>query len=420
MYNIFFVSCAEKEMEGKISLLELQERIKTGIERSVPGSIWITAEISEINNNISGHCYLDLVDYKEGERGVAAKARGMIWSSVNRVLKPYFETTAGAPLSVGMHVLLKVQVQYSQVYGLSLGVLDIDPSYTMGEFELRRQRTIRRLKEDGCFDLNAQLVLPLLPRRFAVISSSTAAGYRDFIKHLHENEYGFSFQTELFQAQMQGDEAPQSIIKALDEVVAFVGSAMEESFDAVLIIRGGGSAMDLSCFDDYHLAMNIAQFPLPVITGVGHDRDYHVCDMVAHTWLKTPTAVADFILDIFMQEDMHLASLFQRISLTLSQKINHENLLLERFADRLRNSAANALREQERRLEILQLRLKGVNPADILAKGFAIAVIDGKKAVGIGDIQTGRQVSLIMQDGVVEFTIGEIVHAAKKNKRVNN
>lgn len=396
----------ENRMEEKISLLRLQEMIKQGVERSVPGTVWVTAEISEINNNISGHCYLDLVDYKEGERGVAAKARGMIWSSVNRILKPYFETTAGVPLGVGMRVLLKVQVQYSQIYGLSLSILDIDPAYTIGEFEMKRQKTIQRLMSEGCFDLNSQLPLPLLPRRFAVVSSVTAAGYRDFMKHLHENEYGFTFSTRLFQSQMQGDEAPQSMIAALDEIAAV--QLTEDTFDAVILIRGGGSAMDLSCFDDYELSANIAQFPLPVITGIGHDHDYHVCDMVAHTWLKTPTAVAGFILDLFMQEEMRLGSLFRRISAVLSVKISREEGALEIFLRRLRIAASDLLKERERGLERMELRLKGANPADILAKGFAVAMIDGKKVWGIEDVKEGVM-TLLLKDGTAEFTISDVV-----------
>lgn len=393
-------------MEEKISLLRLQEMIRQGVERSVPGTVWVTAEISEINNHVSGHCYLDLVDYKEGERGVAAKARGMIWSSVNRMLKPYFETTAGVPLSVGMRVLLKVQVQYSQVYGLSLSIQDIDPAYTIGEFELKRQKTIQRLMSEGCFDLNSQLPLPLLPRRFAIVSSVTAAGYRDFMKHLHENEYGFRFCTRLFQAQMQGDEAPQSVIAALDKIAA--AQQAEDAFDAVILIRGGGSAMDLSCFDDYELSANIAQFPLPVITGIGHDHDYHVCDMVAHTWLKTPTAVAGFILDLFMQEEMRLGSLFRRISASLSVKISKEEGALEIFLRRMRVAASDLLKERERHLERVELRLKGANPVDILAKGFAVALIDGKKVSGIEDVKEGVM-RLLLKDGVAEFTISDIV-----------
>ena len=393
-------------MEEKISLLRLQEMIKQGVERSVPGTVWVTAEISEVNNNISGHCYLDLVDYKEGERGVAAKARGMIWSSVNRVLKPYFETTAGVALSAGMRVLLKVQVQYSHVYGLSLSILDIDPAYTIGEFELKRQKTIQQLMSEGCFELNSQLPLPLLPRRFAVVSSVTAAGYRDFMKHLHENEYGFTFSTRLFQAQMQGDEAPQSIIAALDEIAAL--QLRETAFDAVILIRGGGSAMDLACFDDYELSANIAQFPLPVITGIGHDHDYHVCDMVAHTWLKTPTAVAGFILDLFTQEEMRLGSLLRRISAALSVKISREEGALEILFRRMCTAASDLLKERERGLERLELRLKGANPADILAKGFAVAVTDGKRVSGIEDVKEGVM-SLLLQDGIAEFTVSNLV-----------
>ncbi|MEG0518711.1 MAG: exodeoxyribonuclease VII large subunit, partial [Bacteroidales bacterium] len=196
-----------------------------------------------------------------------------------------------------------------------------------------------------------------------------------------------------------------------------IAMGKENDFDAVILIRGGGSSMDLSCFDDYELAMNIAQCPLPVFTGVGHDHDYHVCDMVAHTWLKTPTAVADFILDIFMQEQMHLASIFQRISLTLTQKISAETLKLERMADKLKNAAVNVLREQEGRLEMLRLRLKGATPSEILAKGFAVAVVDGKRAFAMQDIKEGGRMELLMQDGIAEFTIGSVIyHKTEKNK----
>lgn len=412
MYNIFFVSWRKKRMEDKISLLELQEMIKKGVERSVPGQIWITAEISEINQNVSGHCYLDLVDYRQGERGIAAKARGMIWSSVNRVLKPYFETTAGAPLSVGMRVLLKVQVQYSQVYGLSLGISDIDPSYTLGEFELKRQQTIRRLKAEGCFDLNSQLELPLLPRRLAIVSSVTAAGYRDFTRHLEENEYGFGFYTRLFQAQMQGEEAPRSIIEALDQIAQV--QEQEKAFDAVILIRGGGSVTDLACFDDYDLACNLAQFPLPVITGVGHDHDFHVCDMVAHTGLKTPTAVADFIIDIFMQEAMRLESLLQRISRVMTLRISRENSALDLLINRLQSAAQGKVREEVRRLDVAEARLKAADPADILSRGFALALMEGRKVSGIADVKEGGM-TLVLQDGQVEFIIARVVKKIKKN-----
>lgn len=390
-------------MEEKISLLELQERIRRGIEGAVPHQVWITAEIGEMKNHPSGHCYLDLVDYKEGERGVAAKARGVIWSSAWRMLQPYFLSAAGVPLSKGLNVLLKVQANFSAVYGLSLNILDIDPSFTVGELELRRQQTIKRLQQEGCMEMNAQLQLPPLPRRIAVVSSATAAGYRDFMNHLHKNEYGFRFSTELFPAQMQGQEAPESIIVALDKI-----AEREGEFDVVAILRGGGAAMDLLCFDDYSLAVNIAQFPLPVITGIGHDHDYHIADMVANTWLKTPTAVADYFVDIFVQQEQYLMHLFQRISLTLAHKISTERHRLLTLHNTLVQNVANLLSCRRQQLEMLRLKVEAADPARILGSGFAIVAVGGKRA-GAEDIVEGARVKMVLGDGEVEFVVGEIV-----------
>lgn len=390
-------------MEEKISLLELQERIKRGIEGAVPGVLWVTAEIGEINSHVSGHCYLDLIDYKDGGRGVAAKARGVIWSSTWRMLRPYFHTTAGVPLSKGLNVLLKVQAGFSTVYGLSLNILDIDPSFTVGELELRRQQTIKRLQQEGCMEMNAQLQIPSLPRRIAVVSSATAAGYRDFMKHLQGNEYGFRFHTELFPAQMQGDEAPLSIIEALDAI-----ASREGEFDVVVIVRGGGAAMDLVCFDDYSLAVNIAQFPLPVVTGVGHDHDYHIADMVANVWLKTPTAVADFLIDIFVQQEQHLMHLFQRISLTLAQKISAERHRLLAVHNAFVQASANLVSSRRQQLEMLRLRVAAADPARILGNGFAIVAVEGRRA-SAADIVEGARVKMVLRDGEVEFTVGEVL-----------
>lgn len=395
-------------MEEKLTLLDLQEKIKRGIEGAVPGAVWVTAEIGELNNHYSGHCYLDLIDYKEGGRGVAAKARGVIWSNVWRMLKPYFETTSGVRLEKGLHVLLKAQVSFSPVYGLSLNILDIDPSFTVGELELRRQKTIERLKGDGCMEMNPSLQLPALPRRIAVVSAETAAGYRDFMKQLHQNENGFRFCTELFAAQMQGDDAPQSIISALERI-----AERSDEFDVAIIIRGGGAAMDLVCFDDYNLALNIAQFPLPVITGIGHDHDFHIADMVAHTWLKTPTAVADFFVGIFVEQEQYIMYLFQRISLTLSQKISAERQKLALLRNSVVQGAANLVSNGRRTLEMLQLRINAADPAKILGNGFAIVAVDGKRA-SVEDIREGCRVRMVLADGTVEFTVGEVASVEKR------
>lgn len=397
-------------MEEKLTLLDLQEMIKRGIEGAIPGTVWVAAEIGEFNEHYSGHCYLDLIDYKEGGRGVAAKARGVIWSNVYRMLKPYFETTAGVKLGKGLNVLLKVQVSFSPVYGLSLNILDIDPSFTVGELELRRQKTIERLRGDGCMEMNPSLQLPALPRRIAVVSAETAAGYRDFMKQLHQNENGFKFRTELFAAQMQGDDAPASIISALERV-----AERSDEFDVAIIIRGGGAAMDLVCFDDYNLALNIAQFPLPVITGIGHDHDFHIADMVAHTWLKTPTAVADFFVGIFVEQEQYIMYLFQRISLTLSQKISTERQKLALLHNSMVQGAANLVSERRRMLDMLQLRIYAADPAKILGNGFAIVVVDGKRA-SVEDIRKGCRVRMVLVDGTVEFDVGEVVSVEKRIK----
>ena len=397
-------------MEEKLKLLDLQEMIKRGIEGAVPGTVWVAAEIGELNEHYSGHCYLDLIDYKEGGRGVAAKARGVIWSNVFRMLKPYFETTAGVRLAKGLNVLMKVQVSFSPVYGLSLNILDIDPSYTVGELELKRQKTIERLKADGCMEMNPSLQLCALPRRIAVISAETAAGYRDFMKQLHQNENGFKFHTELFAAQMQGDDAPASIVAALERVAARV-----EEFDAAVIIRGGGAAMDLVCFDDYDLALNIAQFPLPVVTGIGHDHDFHIADMVAHTWLKTPTAVADFFVGIFVEQEQYIMYLFQRISLTLSQKISTERQRLLQLQNRMVRGTADLVSNGRKMLDLLQLRINAADPAKLLENGFAIVAVDGKRA-SAEDIRPGRKMRIVLADGTVEIGVGEVVSVDRREK----
>ncbi|MBE6224083.1 MAG: exodeoxyribonuclease VII large subunit [Bacteroidales bacterium] len=398
-------------MEEKMTLLDLQERIKRGIEDAVPSVVWVTAEIGELNNHYSGHCYLDLIDYKQGNRGVVAKARGVIWGSTFRVLKPYFETTAGVPLAKGINVLVKVQVSFSPIYGLALNILDIDPSYTVGELELKRQQTIARLKEEGCMDMNSQLQLPALPRRIAVVSSRTAAGYRDFVKQLQGNEGGFRFTVELFHAQMQGEEAPASVVAALEQI-----ALREDEFDVAVIIRGGGAAMDLVCFDDYNMAVNIAQFPLPVITGIGHDHDFHIADMVAHTWLKTPTAVADFLVEAFASQEQFIMHLFQRISLTLAHKISVERQRLTRLHDRVQRSVAQKIEGERRKLDMFQMRMDAASPAKILGKGFAIVSVGGKRA-SVGDIVSGSVVRVQLADGTVEFVVGEVnnIIVGKKN-----
>jgi len=384
----------------EITLSELQERIGKSIENSLPGKYWVRAETGEVKVHSGGHCYMELIDRKTEGGILAAKVQAVIWCSTFRMVRPYFETATGRALERGIKILVCVQVQYSLLYGLSLVISDIDPSFTIGEQELERQKTIQKLKEEGMFDVNSSLEIPLLPRNIAVISSENAAGYRDFMQHTSLNEYGFKFNITLFSAPMQGETAPEGIISALETIAS--GS---ESFDIVLIIRGGGSAQDLICFDDYNLAVNIAQFPLPVITGIGHDHDYHIADMVSHTNVKTPTAAADFLLDLFIQEEQHLNYLSNRVAVSLRTKFANEEAEIERRARRVKEAVRRLTREQEHKLELLEKRATLANPLNILERGYSIALKNGKKITNSSQVNQGDIITLVVANGIIECTV---------------
>ena len=268
---------------------------------------------------------------------------------------------------------------------------------------MARQRTIARLESEGMFGMNASLELPALPRKLAVISSATAAGYRDFMRHLQGNEYGFRFGTRLFQAVMQGDSAPESIIAALDAV-----AAEADAFDAVLILRGGGGAMDMVCFDDYDLAVNVAQFPLPVLTAIGHDHDYHVIDMVAHTHVKTPTALADWLVDRFAAEDWQVESLMQRLHLAVRTKETAQEGVLDAFMLRLSHAVERCFMDALRSIEALEQRLDAVNPQRALERGFLVALKDGRRADRASAFAPGDRLTLLFRDGAVEAEVKQI------------
>ena len=435
------------DSKGQISLLMLQELIKESLESDFGRTLWVRAEIWDISVNASGHCYLTLVEKDEATSNIVAKAQAIIWASSFRTLRAYFETATGEKLQAGMKVLLQVRVQYSLLYGLSLIVSDIDPSYTIGSTALERQKILDRLEKEGMLDMNRTLPLPDLPRRFAVISAETAAGYGDFMRHLHDNGLGYKFSTELFPAPMQGADAPQGIIAALDRILARSGD-----FDAVLIIRGGGSNFDLACFDDYDLGVNIAQFPLPVLTAIGHERDCHVADLVAHTYLKTPTALADFFVDIFAAEEQQVDSLATRMLMALRSKradasatvdrlfsraansvlfrLQHEKrsveMLLSRAAAgimselhvahsriemllvRAGNAASGKLQAESHKIQMLELRLSALNPMSILEKGFAIPVKNGHKVDSAYRIKPGDEITVIMRDGNIDCEVNNV------------
>lgn len=386
--------------KSNIGLLELQEMVTAAIDGNFASRLWLRAEISEMKVNPNGHCYLTLVEKDPGGYRLLAKASAVIWASTYRMVGAFFQAETGSSLSAGMNILARVQVQYTALYGLSLIISDIDPSYSVGALEAARQKTIRRLQDEGMFGMNPSLELPRLPRRFAVITSATAAGYRDFERQLHCNEYGYRFETELFQTTMQGDAAPASIIDALDRV-----AAEQDRFDAVLILRGGGGAMDMVCFDDYELSVNVAQFPLPVLTGIGHDHDLHIVDMVAHTSVKTPTALADHIVSIFCDEEYAVDSLSARIRAALSGKSGREYALIDRLLAAVRTAAVLRYASETLRIERLCHRIEAASPADVLEKGFALAVKEGRRVASAADLNPGDKLTLLFKDGRTEVVV---------------
>ena len=389
--------------ESSITLLELQEKIRDSIESRLEKKYWVRGEISEINYQSNGHCYMDLIDRKADESQISARCQAIIWSTLFRMLRPFFESTTGQQLSKGMQVLVQAQVQYSPLYGLSLIISDIDPSYTVGEQELERQRTIARLREEGMFDMNSTLELTPLPRNLAIISSETAAGYRDFINHLHQNDYGFKFITELFPAPVQGNSASAGIIEAMDKVAARAGE-----FYMLLIIRGGGSVQDLICFDDYELAANIAQFPIPVLTGIGHDHDFHIADMVAHKSVKTPTAAADFLIDIFAAEEQQVAYLSGRLFSAIETRVINETNRLENYKRNLMEGYRSNINNSMHRLDMLQQRILSNNPLTLLKKGYSITLCNGKRVYSVNDVNRGDNVKVLMDKGILNCNIESV------------
>ncbi len=279
-------------MTEKLSLTELQLIIRDSLYLSLPEAFWVIAEIAELKENYAGHCYLELIEKHPDEKNVRARIKGIVWSNRYRFLKAFFENSTGESLREGLKILVKVKVEYHELYGLSLIISDIDPAFTLGEMAMKRQIIIKKLEQEGVFSMNKELDFPVVPQRIAIISSKNAAGYSDFINQLNGNSFGYVFYCALIETSMQGTETEQSVISALDKI-----ALNANLFDLVVIIRGGGSQTDLSWFDNYNIAYHVTQFPLPVITGIGHDKDMSVTDMVANKSLKTPTAVADFLID---------------------------------------------------------------------------------------------------------------------------
>lgn len=360
-----------------IELSELQQQLAEGVSELFPGRLWVMAEVASVQVKSNGHCYLDLC--QSDGTGVIAKAKAVIWRNRFCQLREFYRAATGSDIMSGQQILVRVQVNYSELYGLSLIIDEIEPQFTVGQAELEKRKTIEKLDSDGLLDKQKGLELPVLPYNLAVISAAGAAGFGDFCRHLEENEFGFVFNVELFETTMQGEGAPASVVDALEAV-----ESSSASFDAVLILRGGGSALDLACFDDYAMCFAIANCPIPVFTAIGHDRDYHVADMVSYRFVKTPTALADEFIDCYMAEDERISEFGNRLRLSFSTKI----------------SALNS------QLELLQSRIKSADPRAVLSRGYAL-VTDEKGVVLKSSrcVQKGDRIRILFEDGRIEATI---------------
>ena len=390
------------EERGYIDLLTLQEYTAAAVSDAFPDVLWVKAEISSVSVKSNGHCYLELSQSDEGGT-LVVKARAVIWRSrYSTLLKSFIEQTGQAP-EAGMEVLLQVQVSFSPLWGLTLTVEDIDGAYVLGQRELQKRQTLERLASEGLLDMQKELCLPVLPYRLAVISAEGAAGWGDFRKHLLENEYGFVLRAELFEATMQGASAPASIISALETICETA------PVDAVLILRGGGSELDLACFDDYELAAAIARCPIPVVTAIGHERDFHVADMVANTYVKTPTALADLFLDCYIAEDQRISTLESSLRASYTARIGAMELRLGAARDALLTAARGRLANAEAKLGVLEARLAAADPAEVLRCGFSLVTDSaGVRMTSVKGRKKGDAVSVRLSDGRLDCTVTDI------------
>lgn len=429
----------------ELSLQELNSRIRGAVNQAFPETYWVRAEMSDVRTNLSsGHCYLEFVEKSALTGGVVAKARGAIWAKTFRMLKPYFEMETGQSFASGLKVLVRVSVEFHEVYGFNLNVVDIDPAYTLGDMVRRRMEIVRQLQEEGVFTLNKELPFPTLVQRIAVITSPTAAGYEDFLNQLAHNKRGYPFYVRLFPALMQGEKTEASVIAALERIYRHA-----DCFDVVVIIRGGGATSDLHSFDSYLLAANCAQFPLPILTGIGHERDDTIVDMVAHTRMKTPTAVAEFLIGRMDATADELAALQQAVSALATERLVTQKNELQLLAARLPASATQRIErnrsslhllagrfpsvvsgllarrqtevetlrvqlnnglssffsEKDRYLQLTEQFVKMASPAYILKRGYSLTLKDGRIIKQAADIQPGEEITTRFADGEVRSLV---------------
>ncbi len=426
-------------------LYELNQMVHSVIDAQFKDTYWITAELSDVGVH-GGHCYLEFVEKSPFSNDIIAKAKGMIWSSTWSRLRPKFEQATGQTLSNGMQVMANVKVTFSEKYGYALVVTDIDPTYTLGDIARRRKEIIDKLKADGVYDLNKELELPFVMNRIAVISSATAAGYQDFCHQLQNNPYGLTFATKLFPAVMQGSNVESSVIQALEDI-----NDEGDLWDVVVIIRGGGATSDLSGFDSYLLGANVAQFTLPVITGIGHERDNTIIDEVSHKRVKTPTAAAEFIIGYQYDRLNHLNSLedtiinyctnivtdehhrleaimekfpslfnirkereFRLMDNLMSELVNAFNALKIRsnaFLDMrqtlLQHLATNMLTSCKHRISMAETKVESAKPDHLLRLGFSITRYNGKAITDVKKLRAGMKITTTLAEGSFTSTVNE-------------
>ncbi|MCL1937194.1 MAG: exodeoxyribonuclease VII large subunit [Candidatus Azobacteroides sp.] len=407
-----------------LTLSQLNYLVAEKIQNAFPETYWIMAETSDVRVNKNGHCYLEFIEKRESS--IVAKARGYIWANTYQLLRPYFELKTGRSFASGIKVLVKASIDFHPVYGYGLNVCDIDPSYTLGDMQLRRQEILNRLEEEGVLLLNKELEMPMIPQRIAIITSPTAAGYEDFLEHLRNNASGLVFYPHLFPAVMQGEQTGKSIIAALNKIYE-----NRELFDVVAIVRGGGATSDLASFDTYELAANCAQFPLPIITGIGHERDDTVLDCVAHYRAKTPTAVADYLVgrleeaaaDLFACRSgiIHSAN---RLLSTAAEKIRQwtrylplyalhsierQNETLNLVKDNLEKQRRQFILKEESKLKEKEYFFKLSSPEYILSKGYSVTLKDGKALKSVQSLHPGDRIETILWKGSIVSQVEETI-----------
>ena len=407
----------------RYTLRQLNLLVREAIEDALPDEYWVEAELSECREN-SGHCYMELIEKDERSNTPVARASAKCWRQTWMMVKPYFERTTGQPLRAGMKVLLRVYAQFHETYGFSWIVSDIDPTYTLGDMARKRQEIIRQLKEEGVFDLQRELRIPTFAKRIAVISAQNAAGYGDFCRQLEDNEYGFRFDVQLFPAIMQGEQVEQSVISALNQIYNLHSPL---NFDVVVIIRGGGATADLSGFDTLALAENVAQFPLPVITGIGHERDESILDMVANTRVKTPTAAAALLIDNLLRVLERLDDASQRITYAVNQRISNQKTKIATMTTLIPTLAIRVVSDQRHRIELLEnrlpvaierrltnqkhlleslsIKLQGFDPQLLLSRGYSITLHNGRAVRDPRQLKPGDEIETRVEKGTIHSVV---------------